>query len=67
MAVTTVYLKGAIEPITLKEPMNATQLNMTAAARNNMLFFEGHDTDDHHVMIAIPMVLFLREEDEDLT
>lgn len=60
-----IHLKGALEPIRVRESMQATQMNMSAAIRNNMLFFQSTDTDGHEVLIAIPQVLFMRSLGDD--
>lgn len=61
---TAVYLKGTLEPLFLNEPLNATMMNMNAGLNNNMKFFMAKDVDDHEVVISIPNVLFMRNEDE---
>jgi hypothetical protein len=58
-----IYIKGAIEPLYVKEPMMATINNMNAAMRNNTAFFVATDPDDDNIVISIPNVLFMREEE----
>lgn len=64
MAKTEVHLQGALEPLILDEPMNATAMNMSAASNASVRFFQGKDEEDHMVVIAIPNVNFMREIDD---
>ena len=61
MATTDVYLRGALEPLRLAEPMDASALNMSAAARNGLIFFGGKMQTGEDVMIAINQVQYMRE------
>lgn len=60
-----IYLKGALEPIRVRESMQATQMNMSAALRNQMLFFQSTDLDGHEILVAIPQVQYMRAMGDD--
>jgi hypothetical protein len=64
MATTDVYLRGALEPLRLAEPMGASALNMSAAARNGLLFFGGRMATGDDVLIAINQILYMRDVGE---
>jgi hypothetical protein len=62
---TTVYLEGALEPLILDEPTNATALNMSAAVNNNIMFFQGKCEDGKVAMISIPKILYMKDDSDD--
>ena len=63
MSRVVVHMKGALEPLYLNEPLNATGLNMSAAMKNNMIFFQADGEDGNTVLISIPNILYMIEED----
>jgi hypothetical protein len=61
---TVVHLKGALEPVHLREPYEATMVNMSAHAAHNMKFFTGSTMDGEPVAISIDQVLYLVNKSE---
>lgn len=58
---TSVYLKGALEPLIFDEPLDVTVLNMSAAQNNSLAFFVMKDRNGLRTAVAINQILYMRE------
>ena len=57
-----VYVTGALEPIELDEPFQATLTNLTASTRNQLRFFVGPNLDGEHTAIQIEKITHIIEK-----
>jgi hypothetical protein len=61
---TDIYLKGALNAIRIKGDFKTTGLMMSAAAKNNLMFFEADDMQGEDCMFSISEVQWMRNVPE---
>lgn len=61
---TEIFIVNALDPVVIREPLQATIMNISGAFQNGIMFLTSHDLDGNQIAIEIHKISHLREIDD---
>ena len=58
-----IFIDGALEPLQIDEPFQATFMNIGGAIKNGFAFFQTKNMSGEEIGIAIPRILYVQDVD----